>query len=49
MNESNSIECNSLEAIGKTILFEQTKLRLSEIQNQRFKKVKNKKNFFFWV
>ena len=31
MNESNSIECNSLEAIDKTILSEQTKIRLSEI------------------
>ena len=31
MNESNSIECNSLEAIYKTILSEQTKFRLSEI------------------
>ena len=31
MNESNSIECNSLEAIDKTILSEETKFRLSEI------------------
>ena len=31
MNESNSIECNSIEAIDKTVLSEQTKLRLSEI------------------
>ena len=31
MNESNSIECNSIEAIDKTFLSEQTKLRLSEI------------------
>ena len=36
MNESNSIkynsiECNSLEAIDKTVLSEQTKFRLSEI------------------
>ena len=31
MNESNSIEGNSIEAIGKTILSEQTKFRLSEI------------------
>ena len=29
--ESNSIECNSLEAIDKTVLSEQTKVRLSEI------------------
>ena len=31
MNESNFIECNSIKAIGKTILSEQTKFRLSEI------------------
>ena len=31
MNESNSIECNSLEAIDKANLSEQTKFRLSEI------------------
>ena len=31
MNESNFIECNSLEAIDKTILSEQTKFWLSEI------------------
>ena len=31
MNESNSIECSSLEAIDKTILSEQTKFGLSEI------------------
>ena len=31
MNESNSIECNSLEAIDKTILSEQSKFQLSEI------------------
>ena len=31
MNESNSIECNSIEAIDKTILSEQTKFRLDEI------------------
>ena len=31
MNESNSIECNSLEAIDKTVLSEQTKFQLSEI------------------
>ena len=31
MNESNSIECNSIEAIDKTNLSEQTKFRLSEI------------------
>ena len=31
MKESNSIECNSIEAIDKTILSEQTKFQLSEI------------------
>ena len=31
MNESNSIECNSIEAIDKTVLSEQIKFRLSEI------------------
>ena len=31
MNESNFIECNSLEAIDKTILSEQTKFWVSEI------------------
>ena len=31
MNESNSIECNSLKVINKTFLYEQTKFRLSEI------------------
>ena len=31
MNKSNSIECNSLEAIDKTNLSEQTKFRLDEI------------------
>ena len=31
MNECNSIECTSIEAIDKTGLSEQTKVRLSEI------------------
>ena len=31
MNESNSTECNSLEAVDKTVLSEHTKFRLSEI------------------
>ena len=31
MNETNSIECNSIEAIDKTILSERTKFQLSEI------------------
>ena len=31
MNESNSLECNSIEAVDKTVLSEQTKFQLSEI------------------
>ena len=31
MNQNNSVKCNSLEAIDKTILYEQTKFQLSEI------------------
>ena len=31
MNESNSIECNSIETIGKKVLSEQTKFRLIKI------------------
>ena len=31
MNKSNSIKCNSIEAIDKTGLSEQTKFRLDEI------------------
>ena len=31
MNKSSSIECNSIEAIDKTILSEQTNFRLDEI------------------
>ena len=31
MNESDSIECNSIEVINKTFLSEQTKFQLSEI------------------
>ena len=31
MNKRNSIECNSIEAIGKTDLSEQTKFRFDEI------------------
>ena len=31
MNKSNFIECNSLEAIDRTVLSEQTKFRLNEI------------------
>ena len=31
MNESNSIECNSIKVINKTFLFEQTKFWISKI------------------
>ena len=31
MDKSNFIKCNSLETIDKTVLYEQTKSRLSEI------------------
>ena len=31
MNEINSIECNFIEAIDKTVLSEQTNFRLSEV------------------
>ena len=31
MNETNFVECNSIEAIEKTVFFEQTKVQLSEI------------------
>ena len=31
MNECNSIECNSIEAIDMAVLSEQTKFRLKEI------------------
>ena len=31
MNKCNSIECNSVEAIDKTVFSEQTKSQLSEI------------------
>ena len=42
MNKSNSIECNSIEAIDKTDLSEQTKFRLhkiSKIENYALKKL----------
>ena len=47
MNESNSIECNSLEAIDKTILSEQTKFRLSEIigiENYFYQEINQRKS-----
>ena len=47
MNESNSIECNSLEAIDKTDLSEQTKFRLSEIvgiENYFYEEIKQRKS-----
>ena len=31
MDESNSVECNFIKVIGKTILSEQAKFRLTEI------------------
>ena len=52
MNESNSIkynsiECNSLEAIDKTVLSEQTKFRLSEIigtENYFYQQINQRKS-----
>ena len=47
MNESNSIECNSIEAIDKTILSEQTKFRLSEIigiENYFYQEINQRKS-----
>ena len=47
MNESNFIECNSLEAIDKTILSEQTKFRLSEIigiENYIYQEINQRKS-----
>ena len=47
MNESNSIECSSLEAINKTILYEQTEFRLSEIigiENYFYQEIKQRKS-----
>ena len=47
MNESNSVECNSLEAIDKTILSEQTKFRLSEIigiENYFYQEINQRKS-----
>ena len=47
MNESNSIECNSLEAIDKAILSEQAKFRLSEIigiENYFYQEINQRKS-----
>ena len=47
MNESNSIECNSIEAIGETVLSEQTKFRLSEIigiENYFYQEINQRKS-----
>ena len=47
MNESNSIECNSLETIGTTILSEQTKFRLREIiwiENYFYQEINQRKS-----
>ena len=47
MNESNSIECNSIEAIDKTILSVQTKFRLSEIigiENYFYQEINQRKS-----
>ena len=47
MNKSNSIECNSIEAIDKTDLSEQTKFRLDEIskiENYFIEKINQRKS-----
>ena len=47
MNKSNFIECNSIEAIGKTNLSEQTKFRLAEIskiENYFIKEINQRKS-----
>ena len=47
MNESNFIECNSLEAIDNTVLSEQTKFRLSEIigiENYFYQEINQRKS-----
>ena len=47
MNESNSTECNSLEAIDKKILSEQTKFLLSEIigiENHFYQEIHQRKS-----
>ena len=47
MNECNSIKCNSLEAIDKTVLSELTKFRLSEtfgIENYFYQEINQRKS-----
>ena len=47
MNKSNSIECNSIEAIDKTDLSEQTKFQLDEIskiENYFIKEINQRKS-----
>ena len=47
MNESNYIECNSIKAIDKTNLSEQTKFRLSEIigiENYFYQEINQRKS-----
>ena len=47
MNKSNSIECNSIEAIDKTDLSEWTKFRLDEIskiENYFIKEINQRKS-----
>ena len=47
MNKSNSIECNSLEAIDKTNLSEQTKFQLDDIsktENYFIKEINQRKS-----
>ena len=46
MNKSNSIKCNSLKTIDKTVLSEQTKFRLNEIigiENYFYQEVNQRK------
>ena len=45
--ESNSIDCNSLKTIDKTVLFKQTKFRLSEIigiENYFYQEINQRKS-----
>ena len=47
MNKCNSIECNSVEAIDKTVLSEQTKSQLSEIigiENYFYQEISQRKS-----
>ena len=48
MNECNSTECNSIEAIDKTILSEETKFRLDEIskiENYFIEEINQRKSY----